>query len=166
LEAAVHRWTSVLTRFLIIVVLAGGTLTSVGQFASAGEAGRNCGTFYAQGNPATGWGFTVCVKLVHNPNDHTWWSTASVTSTTPGIHLYLIELVMYVSDDAGDFHVNLSSVSGQGSSTFVTGSTSHPWCVGSVSLRAVAKGEARWPNGVGSNVEDVQTYPVPVMGTC
>jgi hypothetical protein len=157
---------SVLVRLLIISALAGATLASMGGVAAAGEAGRNCGTFYAQGDPSSGWGFTICVKLVHDPNAHTWWATASVTSTTPGISLFLSELEMRYAFGGTSGKTQLSSVDGQGSSTFVTGSTNRPWCSGSVSLDATAKGFARWPNGVGSYVQAVRTTPVPVYGTC
>lgn len=49
------------------------------------DRGRNCKTYYHLNDPATGWGFTHCIKLQYHGNE--LWATGSISTTTPGIYL-------------------------------------------------------------------------------
>jgi hypothetical protein len=133
--------------------------------AHAGEAARNCKTYWAQGNPNSGWGFTVCVKLVHDPNAHTWWSTGSVSSTTPGIKLYLDSLSIYSQTSGVTRTINTATRYGTGSD-FVTAITFKYACSGRHNFQGAAVGHAIWPNGVRSQGGLAETSPIPYSGTC
>jgi hypothetical protein len=145
-------------------VVAAGLIGSVAGSASAGETGRNCKTFYAGGDPSSSWGFTVCVKLVHEPADHIWYATASVSSTTPGISLQISKIVMTYST-GGSVNLDSGTLRGAGTS-FVSASTGLINCHGAVTLGGTATGYAYWPNGVRSSDGKVDTAPASINATC
>lgn len=80
--------------------------------AYAGEAGRTCKTYYHLDNPALG-GFTVCVKLVHDPVLHEWRTSSSVTTTTPGMVLHSARATMWTYNAMNNW-VEVSNIGGQG----------------------------------------------------
>jgi hypothetical protein len=152
-------------KFLVVFIVAAAMLATLGApAAQAGEAARNCDRYYAQGNPDSSWYFTVCVKLVHDPNTHDWWATASLSSPTPGIRLYLDEEWMRVTG-IGTYYMNTSTRRGQGTD-FVTAITYKSRCGGGHYFTGYARGHARWPNGVTSGDGWAITEPSSYWGTC
>ena len=153
-------------RLLVIVVATGAMLATLAvPAAHAGEAARNCEKYYAEGNTSSPWNFTVCVKLVHGAASHTWWATASVKSSTPGIKLYLDALWMYNHTTNTNLEMNLSTRHGSGTN-FVTAITYKNSCSGSNTFEAFALGHARWPNNVQSGNGTVSTSPRLYTGSC
>jgi hypothetical protein len=154
----------VLVRLGITLGLAIGLLLATAAPASAGDAGRNCKTFYAQNNPASGWGFTVCVKLVHDASTHQWWATGSVSSTTSGIRLHVYDLFMNYGTSSR-MNLDPASVSGSGSD-FVAALTDKYRCFSPLIMSAFASGYAIWPNGVTSSPQGISTSPYETQGNC
>jgi hypothetical protein len=156
-------------RFLLVLIVATAMLAMLGiPAAHAGEAARNCTSYYAQGDTSSPWHFTVCVKLIHDPNTHKWWSTASISSTTPGIRLYLDDIYIYM-DVYNQYptvkDINTTTRFGTGSD-FVTAITYKITCDGGHYFAGTAGGHAIWPNGVTSSRGTAVTDPWPYWGTC
>src|SRR5690349_9816018 len=95
------RTAHVLARVLTVLLVGAGILTVTTGPAAAGETARFCKTWYYHADPASGWGFTSCVKLVHDPFQHAWGANGSVSTTTPGmvLHTANVEMDLYNTDD-------------------------------------------------------------------
>jgi hypothetical protein len=150
-------------RVLLVFLTTVATLGMLISPAHAGEAARNCAAFYAQGNTSSPWHFTVCVKLIHDPTNHQWWTTGSVSSTTPGIRLYLDSLEL----DWTGFVNYMDETTRRGTgSDFVTAITVKYSCWKTEDYHGYAKGHAIWPNGVTSGFGEVGTDPYFWHGNC
>jgi hypothetical protein len=129
--------------------------------AHAGEAARHCEVYHAQGNPNSPWGFEVCVKLVHDPNTHTWWASGSVRSSTPGIKLYLDELYMHNITTNVYYNINTATRYGTGSD-FVTTITIKNSCADRRSFEGFARARdlAEWSR---KRERDLIYLPTPLF---
>jgi hypothetical protein len=133
----------VLKRVLVILISVSLLTIFVSSPAHAGDAGRWCKTYYHLNDPSTGWGFTVCVKLQHDPNTHSWRSNTTVSTTTFGLYLYMHELDFYM--DGNDVVPVESHGLVQGYSSI---STQTPWhrCNGGHLFLGRTVAQAIWPN--------------------
>jgi len=163
------RFQRKVRKFLLVLIVATAMLAMLGiPAAHAGEAARHCEPYYAQGDTSSPWHFTVCVKLIHDPNAHEWWATASISSTTPGIRLYLDDEYIYMdvfSQYGTVGELNPVTRFGTGSD-FVTAITYKQPCSGQQNLGGTAGGHAIWPNGVRSSRGAAATDPWPWVGSC
>lgn len=149
-----------LLRVLAGAALAAAAVTVPVAPAHAGEAGRNCRTYYAQGNPDSGWGFTVCVKLEHDTVRHAWRTNASISTRTRGMGT--MDMLIYFRNGTA----NRASARARTEGDFATAQT--PWypCSGRWGWSGVAYASAEWPNGVRSSITTTFTKPKVIEGSC
>jgi hypothetical protein len=116
--------------------------------ALAGDAGRNCKTYYYHANPATGWGFTVCVKLVHDPGAHTWLTTGSVTTGTPGMVLHSAKARLDLTQN-GKTNSYESGLIGPAATRILDINTGPQRCPGTgiATLLGKVSEQVTWPSG-------------------
>lgn len=128
--------------------------------AYAGQAGRKCETFYAQGNANTGWGFEICVKLEHSPETHSWRTNGSVSTRTAGIGNMELDVGLNVDGVS-------RTVDGQiGPPPSVSDETAWFRCSGRHQFSGYASARVRWPNGVLSQREVRYIAPRIIAGNC
>ena len=132
------------------------TLTNASP-ASAGETGRFCETWYYHANPASGWGFTSCVKLVHDPNQHAWGAIGSVSTTTPGmvLHTANVEVDFYNIDNT--FILRRIGSGGPAATQINDIGTPFVTCSGILKFRGDIKEFVTWPDGETSSTTDTFT---------
>lgn len=126
--------------------------------AYAGEAGNTCVTRYHLNNPALG-GYTVCVKLEHDPAAHAWRTNASVTTTTPGMTLHTASVYLYAENTV------VKTGSKGPAATQILGIITPWWtCNGQHQLGGREYGYVTWPDGSDSSY--IATDTPTVTGTC
>ena len=145
----------------LLVTLAGALSLAVVVGAApayAGEAGKTCVTYYHLNDPALG-GYTVCVKLEHDPTTHAWRTNASVTTTTPGmtLHTALVDLI-------AENNVVATGSKPPAASQQLGIVTSWWVCSGAHQLSGTERGFVTWPDGTDSAIITTET-PL-VTGTC
>jgi hypothetical protein len=147
-----------ITRRILIAAVAVFTLGVVNVSpASAGDAARNCVTYYYHANPASGWGFTSCVKLVHDPTNHEWGSIASVSTTTPGmvLHTATVGFDMYFPNN--NFILHRQNVDGPAASLIDNIKSPFVTCSGLLLFRGDVSEFVTWPDGETSSTTDTFT---------
>ena len=139
------------TLVLVATILAG---IAVGATpAAAGELGRNCVTYYHQNNPATGWGFTTCVKLEHDTVTHSWRANGSVSTTTPGMVLHSPTVRFIVNNVFA-----ISKTDGGPAASSIPAVVTDWWqCAGATKVRGSIEEYVTWPNGVNSSITTTLT---------
>jgi len=162
------RW---LRRTLAVLCACAGlfTVTVAPAHATVGDlsGSRFCKTYYHLNDPATGWGFTQCIKIQFDDTGEVryWRATGSVSSTTPGLWIFNheVRLDVTVADLGQPGPLPIQSWYGHTppGEGFVTGNT--PWitCAPGVSMlrmRARIYGNVSWPNGTHSSYEDTWTF--------
>lgn len=149
-----RKWKS-----LLAVVMAVSAISVLGSTpATAGEAGRHCATYYHLENPALG-GYTVCVKLEHDPTLG-WRTNASVTTTTPGMVLHTATVELWSEGTiraTGSKPAAVSQILGIVSDWYDFCEGSHPWIGKEI-------GFVTWPDG--TNSPSKQTNTDTVTGPC
>jgi hypothetical protein len=155
-------------KLLVIVAIIGLLTIFTPSPAHAGDAARYCKTYYHLNNKATGWGFTVCVKLQHDPTNHAWRATGSVSTTVSGMLVNLYALHYYsngVLRERGQADQDIS---------FATSTTDWWYCAGYhgyIGMYGVVGANAQWPNGTWSSNTNTYTlpgkdHPENYYGTC
>jgi hypothetical protein len=156
-----------LRRALTILLAAGLLMIGTVVPASAGEAGRHCETFWHLNNPNTGWGFTLCVKLEHDPNIHAWRANGSVSTSTSGMVLHTADLYFYI-DQADPNHEEHASKGP--AATFISLQTTWLVCGGSHQFTAWLNEWVTWPDGTNSPTKQVVVdgpgTSIWISGTC
>jgi len=140
----------------LVVLAAMGVLTALGVTpAYAGDAGRNCRTYYFHNDASSGWGFTVCVKLEHDTTNHQWRANGSVTTSTTGVILKLAETTF----QADDGYAYRYGTGGPGSSSSPILGITTPWwpCDGVHHFLGWVEEKVTWPNGATSSDTFTQT---------
>jgi hypothetical protein len=155
--------TRTLARVLTVLLVGAGILTLTnGSPASAGETGRFCETWYYHANPASGWGFTSCVKLVHDTNQHAWGAVGSVSTTTSGMVLHTadVEVDLYNIDNT----FILRRIGSAGPAATLIDNIKSPFvtCSGILKFRGDIKEFVTWPDGETSSTTD--TFIVGDLG--
>jgi hypothetical protein len=151
-------------RLLAVVVAVPAIAALHASPALAGDAGRNCQTYYYHANRATGWGFTVCVKLVHNPTAHTWLTSASVTTTTPGMTLHSAKSVLDLFQDTSHF-TRESGLIGPAATQILGINTDPQECSGTVAVIGRVDEYVTWPSGEQSSPTTTKTIGDGGVGT-
>ncbi len=131
----------------LVVLAAIGLLTTLGVTpAFASDAGKNCRTYYFHNDPSSGWGFTVCVKLTHDPTLHTWQANGSVTTTTSGMTLHTATTTFDMNNTVYVFR------SKGPAATQILGIATDPWpCSGVNDFAGWVDEYVTWPNGANSS---------------
>jgi hypothetical protein len=136
----------------LVVLSVVGILTAAGVTpAHAGEAGRNCKTYYHYGDPTRG-GFTVCVKLEHQETFHAWRANGSVTTTTPGMVLHTATTAYYTAD--GHY---FEESKGPAATEILNIATTWDQCSGSHDFLGRVTEWVTWPDGTSSSVTATYT---------
>lgn len=158
-----------LRRKLLMLLVIVGLLTVLNPSpARAGEAARYCKTYYHLNNPATGWGFTVCVKLQHDTNNHAWRATGSVSTTVSGM-LVRLRAIRYYS--SGVYRTNGPADEDTSFATSTTGWWNCTGYHGEIGMYGVVGADAQWPNRSWSSYTNTYTlpgkdHPENYYGTC
>jgi hypothetical protein len=143
------------TRTLRSSLIAALAMLPAGALATpalAGETGNGCLTYYYHNNPATHWGFTVCVKAVHDAARHTWETVGSVSTTTPGMTLHTAVAQVAVHNGFSGHGALIDSslgVKGPAASRILDIRSGTAGCggVGNVEVRGEVAEQVHWPNG-------------------
>ena len=145
----------ILTRVLVLVVtvLTAGALHA--SPALAGDAGLHCTVYYFHNDPSVGWGFTVCIKLEHDPANHQWRANGSVATTTPGM-----VLLGPTSGMVGDPDLNGISIGHKPAAVSQILGIASTWvrCSGRLRLQGFLNEMVTWPNGVRSSNTTTYTF--------
>jgi hypothetical protein len=125
------------------------------------DRGRNCKTYYHLNDPATGWGFTHCIKLQYEGN--LIWATGSISTTTPGI--YLGNQTVTIRQRIGSYCCEEDFAQTDATYNDFASATTGAFACSRDGLVYAAQGEISgrvfWPNGKASSYVNTWTYNNP-----
>lgn len=124
--------------------------------------GRHCTTYYAQNNPASGWGFEICAKLEYDTSAHRWRANAAIRTRTSGIRNLFVYVGLNILNAPGASDVG----SDNGPPPEVSARSTWADCSGRTTFTVYGYGAVVWPNGVSSGDGDVGTNPPTMTLNC
>ena len=124
---------------------------------------RHCEPYHAEGNPDSPWGYTACVKIVHDTEADEVYATASVSTTTPGVTVGIRALHLEVVT-LGNTIIKMAPGKKPDASwhTTMTDAFDCDERVGAIAYKAIVGTDAYWPNGVYSPNQNTIARDGPV----